>query len=87
MLTELVENHERGRDPEWVMNLPDDYYHRLAQAIVVFEMPIARLEGKFKLSQNRSEADQASVIAHLAASPHPLDVATAEITAARKSQG
>ncbi len=86
MLRELVENHERGRDPEWQMNLPDDYYQKMRQAIVVFELPITRIEGKFKLSQNRSEADQESVIAHLASSPYPLDVETAQLTALRRTQ-
>lgn len=83
MLAELVENHERGREPEWAMNLPDDYYAKMVQSIVVFELPISRIEGKFKLSQNRSEADQKSVIAHLSESSYPLDVETAELTASR----
>ncbi len=49
------------------------------KSIVVFEIPIERVEGKFKMSQNRSEADQASVIAHLSASPDPLDQETAAV--------
>ena len=81
MLTELVANHEHGRDPEWPMQLPDDYYHKMRQAIVVFEIPIARIEGKFKLSQNRSEADVASVIDHLESSSSPLDNETARLMA------
>ncbi len=84
MLGELVANHEHGREPEWEMKLPDDYMRTMMAAIVVFEMPMARVEGKFKLSQNRSEVDQESVIAHLAASADPLDVQTAEITAKRR---
>jgi transcriptional regulator len=32
------------------------------QAIVGFEIPIDRLEGKFKLNQNRSRADQEGVV-------------------------
>jgi transcriptional regulator len=85
MLSELVDNHERGRDPEWDMNLPDDYYGKMRQAIVAFELPIARIEGKFKLSQNRSEADQESMIAHLAGSPYPLDVETAQLATRRRA--
>ncbi|MBX3065553.1 MAG: FMN-binding negative transcriptional regulator [Anaerolineae bacterium] len=84
MLTELVENHEHGRDPEWEMQLPDDYYAKMVQSIVVFEMPISNIEGKFKLSQNRSEADQTSVIAHLAESTYLLDVETAQLAASRR---
>jgi transcriptional regulator len=84
-LSELVENHEHGRDPEWEMHLPDDYYAKMVQSIVVFEVPISRVEGKFKLSQNRSEADQTSVIAHLSESSYPLDVETAELAASRRA--
>jgi transcriptional regulator len=84
MLGELVENHEQGRDPEWEMHLPDDYYQTMVKSIVVFEMPIARVEGKFKLSQNRSEVDQESVIAHLSSSTYPLEVETAQLMADRR---
>ncbi len=86
MLGELVENHEHGREPEWEMHLPDDYYGKMVQSIVVFELPISRIEGKFKLSQNRSEVDQESVIAHLSSSPYPLDVETAQLAASRRAK-
>ena len=46
MLEELVAHHEHGRDPEWPMDLPDDYYQKMRQGIVVFEMPMDRIEGK-----------------------------------------
>ena len=81
MLTELVANHEQGRDPEWPMQLPDDYYQKMRQAIIVFEIPITQIEGKFKLSQNRSEADVHSVINHLESSSSPLDNETARLMA------
>jgi transcriptional regulator len=84
VLEELVENHEHGRDPEWELHLPDDYYRTMVASIVVFELPIRRVEGKFKLSQNRSEVDQESVIAHLAGSAHPLDTETAQLMASRR---
>lgn len=79
MLSELVANHESGRDPEWQMALPEDYMQKMVKSIVVFEIPIDRVEGKFKMSQNRSAADQTSVIAHLSASPDPLEQETADI--------
>lgn len=86
MLGELVANHEHGRDPEWVMDLPDDYLRKMMAAIVAFELPMARVEGKYKLSQNRSDADQESVIVHLAASADPLDAATAHLMAERRAE-
>lgn len=78
-LHELVKNHEHGRNPEWQMQLPEDYLHKMMQSIVAFEFQIQSVEGKFKLSQNRSEVDQAQVIAHLNASDHPLDREVAQL--------
>jgi transcriptional regulator len=86
LLRDLVANHERGRDPEWSMDLPEDYLHKMMLAIVAFEVPIERIEGKYKLSQNRSEGDQASVIAHLSRSPYPLEAETARFMASRRSR-
>ncbi len=45
----------------------------MLRAIVGFALPIERLEGKWKLGQNRSQADQAGVRAGLAASLDPRD--------------
>jgi transcriptional regulator len=50
-----------------------DYATKLLRGIVAFEIEITRLEGKFKLSQNRSERDQLQVIATLSASGDPLE--------------
>jgi len=61
-LTELVEINEGGRDPEWrISDAPADFIEKLVGAIVGIEIPIERLEGKWKLGQNRSVGDQASV--------------------------
>jgi transcriptional regulator len=49
------------------------------QAIVGFEIPIDRLEGKFKLNQNRSEADQHGVVRVLEQSSEPDRRAIAEL--------
>ncbi|MCC7446072.1 MAG: FMN-binding negative transcriptional regulator [Anaerolineae bacterium] len=86
MLRELVDNYEQGRQPAWEMELPEDYLRKMLQAIVVFEIPIDRIEGKYKLSQNRSESDQDGVVAHLSASSYPLDIETAHLMATRRSQ-
>jgi transcriptional regulator len=63
----LVEQYESGRARPWTMDLPEDYMGKMLRAIVGFEIPIERIEGKFKLSQNRSTEDRAGVIAALAA--------------------
>lgn len=67
-LRALVNQYESGFETPWTMDLPDDYLRKLLGAIVAFEIPITRLEGKFKLSQNRSQGDQMRVIERLLAS-------------------
>jgi transcriptional regulator len=54
---------EAGREAPWaVSDAPEDYIQKLVGAIVGIEMPIARLTGKWKLSQNRSERDRTGVV-------------------------
>jgi transcriptional regulator len=63
----LSEAHEAARAAPWsVKDAPADYIEGLLRAIVGFEISIARLEGKWKLSQNRSAADIEGVRAALA---------------------
>ena len=49
------------------------------QAIVGFEVPIERLEGKFKLNQNRSRADREGVVRALSRSPDTVLRRVAEL--------
>jgi transcriptional regulator len=50
-----------------VTDAPSDYVEKMLTAIVGIELPIARLAGKWKVSQNRPAADRAGVIAGLEA--------------------
>ena len=63
MLRELVHQHESGFQVPWQMDLPPDYESKMIKGIVAFEITITRLQGKFKLSQNRSQTDRQGVIA------------------------
>ena len=83
MLRDLVQQHEAAFDDLWPMALPDDYLHKQMRGVVGVELPITRLEGKFKLSQNRSACDQAQVAAALHAGADPLGAATAQLMDAR----
>jgi transcriptional regulator len=80
----LVETYEApGPAGAWRLEgLPGDYVTRMMQGIVVFEIPIDRLEGKAKLSQNRTAADRARVAAALGASADPAARAVAAFMAA-----
>ncbi|UCZ82561.1 FMN-binding negative transcriptional regulator [Pseudomonas sp. L5B5] len=65
----LTERHESARPQPWkVADAPADYIDGMLKAIVGFALPIQRLEGKRKLSQNRNAEDAAGVREGLAAS-------------------
>jgi transcriptional regulator len=60
LVTKLTEAHEAGRPRPWaVSDAPGQYIRAHLAGIVGFELPIARLEGKWKMSQNRSTEDRA----------------------------
>jgi transcriptional regulator len=76
----LADEFEAGADAPWSLDDRDpDYIAGMIRAIVNFRIPIARIEGKFKLSQNRDAVDRASVIEALSQSPHPDERNTAEM--------
>jgi len=66
IVTGLAAQYERGSAEPWVPADPARHADKLG-AIVGFEVDIERIEGKFKLSQNRSLADQQGVIVKLEA--------------------
>lgn len=67
IVQETVERYESERAEPWGMNAPGDYFQRLLKGVVGFEIEIARLEGKFKWNQNKSNADRVGVIEGLRA--------------------
>ncbi len=80
LVSALTDRHEAGRAQPWkVADAPADYIDGMLKAIVGFALPIQRLEGKRKLSQNRNSADIAGVRAGLAASPDLHDQALAHL--------
>lgn len=88
MLARLAEVHEGARAagaPEGSPNapwqfasLPGDFVDDMIRGIFAFEIPIARLDGKWKLSQNRSATDRAGVIDGLRGQGDPMSRAVAE---------
>jgi transcriptional regulator len=68
MVESLTEAHERDRPGRWhVSDAPASYIESMLRAIVGFEIVVSGIEGKFKGSQNRSEADRMGVAAQLRA--------------------
>lgn len=76
----LTDKHEAGRASPWaVSDAPVDYIDKMLGAIVGFALPIERLEGKRKLSQNRAAADIAGVREGLAVSIDSKDQELAQL--------
>jgi transcriptional regulator len=74
-LFQLVDEHEKSFPSPWKFELTQLLRERMLGAIVGFEIKLSRIEGKFKLSQNRSQQDRHNVIAHLMQSTYGKEVA------------
>lgn len=80
LVSRLTDLHEGGRAAPWaVSDAPPDYVQAQLRGIVGLRMPVTRLEGKRKMSQNRNAADRAGVAAGLAASDRAGDRVAASL--------
>ena len=74
LVSRLSALHEADRPQPWaVSDAPREYIDSMLRAIVGFALPIQRIEGKWKLGQNRSSADQVGVREGLTASSDARD--------------
>jgi transcriptional regulator len=86
---QLTVRHETARTqgtaevPWQVSDAPESYIDATLKAIVGIEIPISRLEGKWKMSQNRPADDRAGVAAGLGSSADPMQRAVAELVRER----
>ena len=63
---ELTARHEAGEKAPWsVGDAPGDFIDRMLDAIVGVEIPVERIEGKWKAGQNRSADDRLGAAAGL----------------------
>lgn len=60
LLRNLIAIHEPAYAEQW-KTLPQSYRASMLKNIVGFRIPITKIEGKFKLSQNRPDADRHNV--------------------------
>ncbi len=62
VVTRLTDRHERSRPVPWrVSDAPPDYLAGMLEGIVGVELTITRLEGQWKASQNKGDADRRGV--------------------------
>ena len=73
-VTRLTNLYERARAKPWaVADAPENFIEAQLKGIVGIRLPISRLQGKRKMSQNRPEADRDGVAAGLASSERESD--------------
>ena len=77
LLKSLAAKHEASFEQPWDFDPGAQWIQALLNEIVAFEIPIEKLQGKFKLNQNRKPEDRAAVIEKLAASGDPAQQAVA----------
>lgn len=68
LLEELIEQHDAAYLDKW-RGMPEGFRRTMLAGITGFRIPIDRVEGKFKLSQNRPAADRRNVQSAMAAGP------------------
>lgn len=72
VLTQMASYFEQDAEQPWSLDTPPaDYIKRMLRGIVAFEIPIEHMEGIFKISQNKSEDDQAGAIKGLRETDDP----------------
>jgi len=86
-VTQLTAAHEAGESSPWkVSDAPPAYIDSMLRAIVGIEIPITKLVGKWKVSQNRSNADRRGVVEGLIARGDEASVEMAELVKTRLIQ-
>ena len=84
-LESLTRQHEDARPRPWqVSDAPEEFIVQQMKAIVGVELRIERLEGKWKMSQNRSQADIDGVVEGLGESEAVKDRMVAAIVQQRR---
>jgi transcriptional regulator len=79
ILKTTVAMYEAPFEQPWPFDLPEDFVDKMMRAIVGFAIPITRLEGKYKLSQNRPLEDQQRVVEALYQQGDELSTGTAAL--------
>ena len=87
IVTRLTNHHESASEKPWhVSDAPAEYIRSELKSIVGFEMRVSKLDGKWKLSQNRTAEDREGVKLGLAKRNRPGDVQVSREMGARRSE-
>ncbi len=78
VLAELISQFDSSYLQQW-NSFDEQYRSRMLNHIVAFEIAVTRIETKFKLSQNRTKAEQENVIRALSENSDPAISGVAEL--------
>jgi transcriptional regulator len=79
-VTRLTDKHEASSAQPWkVTDAPSDYINGQLARIIGVELPISRLEGKWKFDQRSSQQDRSGILAGLEASGTPGNLEAASV--------
>lgn len=82
----LTRSREAGREQPWsVADAPAAFIEAQLRGIVGIEIPISRIEAKWKVSQNRPAADRDGVVEGLRSAGDEASLAMAELVAERRA--
>lgn len=74
LLEGMIREYEKGYLAQY-KELPEDYIDKMIKGIVAFEIEVDRLQGKRKLSQNKTEQEQKNIIHSLENKPETKGIA------------
>ena len=84
-LNQLTDQQEREQTTPWeVADAPPEFTEKMIEQIVGIQLPIDKLVGKWKMSQNRSAADQLGVVEGLRTRGTNVDLAMAQMIMAER---
>jgi len=61
MMEAMINNYDEAYLQQW-NNLPIEYKQKMLKGIVAFEIKVTNLQGKQKLSQNRTETERSNIV-------------------------
>lgn len=80
VVVRLTNKHEQTRAQPWaVSDAPEEFIKSQLKGIIGVRLPLSKIEGKRKMSQNRSEPDRKGVINGLSQSQDKLDQEVAKL--------
>jgi transcriptional regulator len=85
LVSTLTDIHEAESPVPWkVSDAPEDFMHSQLNGIIGIELPIRRLEGKWKVSQNRNEPDRQGVVEGLTKLSTPESLAMKDLVEGKR---